>query len=260
MTASSRPHVCLLLVILLVFGYIIHLLFVPVLRIKKDIWVWYRIIGIESEEWLHYWLLLLRVKFCGDFIFFLHDSLLWCVRVWRCGAKVVLLSTHYLRGHFPASIGRSHTILACLDLIHIGCYPVSVLAMLATQRCFQRRVASPAWVTRFWVRNFAIIALRGLVASESVSELDAVHMLVLLRSPDIQLLLHGRMLALIWSLRGRIQWCVALALKDRIVWEKDEFGILEMRRGPLPSVGGRGRSQLQQLLLLCRLVGKYLVL
>ena len=50
MTASSRPHVCLLLVILLVFGYIIHLLFVPVLRIKKDIWVWYRIIGIESEE------------------------------------------------------------------------------------------------------------------------------------------------------------------------------------------------------------------
>jgi hypothetical protein len=170
------------------------------------------------------------------------------------------LSTHYLRGHFPASIGRSHTILARLDLIHIGGYPVSVLAMLATQRCFERRVAPPAWITGFWLRTFTIIAMGGLVASESISELDALHKLVLLSSSDIHLLLHRRMLALIWSLRGRIQWSVALALKDRIVWEKDEFCILEMRRGPLPSIRGRGRSQLQQLLLLCRLIGKYLVL
>jgi len=59
----------------------------------------------------------------------------------------------------------------------------------------------------------------GLVASESISELDALHKLVLLSSSDIHLLLHRnrRMLALIWSLRGRIQWSVALALKDRIV-------------------------------------------
>jgi hypothetical protein len=50
MTASSCPHVCLLLVILLVFGSIIHLLFMPVLRIKKGVWVGHRVIGIESEE------------------------------------------------------------------------------------------------------------------------------------------------------------------------------------------------------------------
>ena len=135
MTASRRPHVCLLLIILLVFGSIIHLLFRPVLWIKKGVRVRHRVIRIEPEEWLHDSLPLLRVKFRCNLIFFLGQSLLLCLCIWRCRSKVVLLCTHYFWGQISPSIGRSNTILARFDLVHIWSYPVSVLTVLTAQRC-----------------------------------------------------------------------------------------------------------------------------
>ena len=183
MTASRRSHICLLLIILLIFGSVIHLLFRPVLGVKKGVRVGHRIIRIEPKERLHDCLLLLRVKFRCNLIFFLGHCLLWCLRIWRCRSEVVLLCTHYFWGHIPASIDCGHTFLARLDLIHIWSYPVSVLAMLTAHRSLQRRVASssPTWVSCFGVRAYTIIGWGGLVASEGVSELDALRYLILSR-------------------------------------------------------------------------------
>jgi hypothetical protein len=142
MIASRSPHVCLLLIILLIFGSVIHLLFRPVLWIKKSVRVRHRIIRIEPKERLHDCLLLLRVKFRCNLIFFLGNCLLRCLPIRRCRTKVMLLCTNYFWGHIPAPIDCGHAILARLDLIHIGGYPVSVLAMLTAHRCLQGRVAS----------------------------------------------------------------------------------------------------------------------
>jgi hypothetical protein len=183
MTASRCSHVRQLLIILLIFDSIIHLLFRPVLRVKKGVRIGHRIIRIEPKEWLHDCLLLLRVKFRCNLIFFLGHCLLRCLRIWRCRSKVVLLCTQNFWGHIPATIDCGHTILARLDLVHIRSYPVSVLAMLTAHRCLQRRVAStsPTWVSCFGVRAFPIIGWGGLVATEGVSELDALRYLILSR-------------------------------------------------------------------------------
>ena len=161
MTASRWPQVCLRLVILLVFGSDVYLLFRPVLRVKKSVRVRHRVIRIKSEEGLHDCLLLLRVKFSCKLIFFLGQSQLRCaLRSWRCRTKVVLLCTHYFRGQIPASIGRGQTILARFYLVNVWSYPVSVLAVLTTQRCLQRRVASssPTWFSCIRARPFPINA------------------------------------------------------------------------------------------------------
>ena len=54
----------------------------------------------------------------------------------------MLLCTQFFWAQIPTPITRISAILTRLDLVHIGSYPVSVLAMLTVQRCFQRRVAS----------------------------------------------------------------------------------------------------------------------